>query len=151
MDVMMAMFQQLVSPEQKQISALVDTMGGVSALRNNDKKLLFVEESASRVSSTPSAESRRAPRLGAKTTDAKPDADEIKNDIFEEPSAAAEKNQIVFFRKFKAQQNQILDELSRVVKREGDRVIEEVRGGPHERIIDPVSDLSRCLFANVRQ
>ena len=141
---MIGMFQQLVSPEQKQISALVDTMGGVSALRNNDKKLLHVEETASKVSGTPSAESRHAPRPGAKPADAKLNAEDIKNDVFEDPNAAAEKNQIVFFRKFKAQQNQILDELSLVVKREGDRVIEEVRGGPHERIIDPVSDFSSC-------
>ena len=144
MDVMFAMFQQLASPAQKEISALVDTMGGVGALRNNDKKLLLVEETASRVSGAPSAESHHASRPGAKPMDAKLNADDIKNDIFEDPNAAAEKNQIVFFRKFKAQQNQILDELSLVVKREGDRVIEEVRGGPHERIIDPVSDLSPC-------
>ena len=144
MDVMFAMFQQLASPAQKEISELVDTMGGVGALRNNDKKLLLVEETASRVSGAPSGESHHAPRPGAKPMDAKLNADDIKNDIFEDPNAAAEKNQIVFFRKFKAQQNQILDELSLVVKREGDRVIEEVRGGPHERIIDPVSDLSPC-------
>jgi len=39
MDVMIGMFQQLAVPEQKPLSALDDTMGGVSTLRNNDKKL----------------------------------------------------------------------------------------------------------------
>jgi hypothetical protein len=144
MDVMITVFQQLISPEQKQISALVAEMGGVGALRNNNKMLLLLEETANKVSSTPSAEGHRA--LRAKPTDAKPNADDIKNDIFEDPNAAAEKNRIVFSRKFEAQKNQILDELTHVVKREGDRVIQEVKGGPHERIIDPVSGVLPCLL-----
>jgi hypothetical protein len=149
MDVIITVFQQLVSPEEKQISALVAEMGGVSALQNDDKMLLLLDETTSKASSAPNAEARRAPRLGAKPTDAKPDADDIKNDIFEDPNAASEKNQVVFFRKFEAQKNQILDELTHVVEREGDRVIREVKAGPHERIIDRVSGFSPCLFTNV--
>ena len=45
---MIDMFRRLFGPEQKQIS--VDTMGDISAQRNNDN---YVEE---RVSGTPSAE-----------------------------------------------------------------------------------------------
>ena len=122
---MMVVFQQLVSPEQKQISALVDEMGGVSALRNNDKMLLYLDETVSKVSSTLGAEGRRARRENS--TDAKPSADNIVNEIFEDPDAAAEKNQIVFFHKFEAQKNQIIQELSLVVEREGDRIIRETR------------------------
>ena len=122
---MMVVFQQLVSPEQKQISALVDEMGGVSALRNNDKMLLYLDETVSKASSTLGAEGRRAPRKNS--TDAKPSADNIVNEIFEDPDAAAEKNQIVFFHKFEAQKNQIIQELSLVVEREGDRIIRETR------------------------
>ena len=125
MDVMMVVFQQLVSPEQKQISALVDEMGGVSALRNNDKMLLYLDETLSKASSTLGAEGCRAPRENS--TDAKPSADNIVNEIFEDPDAAAEKNQIVFFHKFEAQKNQIIQELSLVVEREGDRIIRETR------------------------
>jgi hypothetical protein len=143
MDVMIAIFQQLVSPEQKQISALVAEMGGVGALRNNKKMLLLLEETANKASSTPSAEGHHR-ALRAQPTEAKPNADDIKNDIFEDPNAAAEKNRVVFFRKFEAQKNQILDELTHVIKREGDRVIQEVKGGPHERIIDRVSGRSPC-------
>ena len=146
MDVIITVFQQLVSPEEKQISALVAEMGGVSALQNDDKMLLLLDETTSKASSTPNAEARRAPR--SKPTDAKPDADDIKNDIFEDPNAASEKNQVVFFRKFEAQKNQILDELTHVIEREGDRVIREVKAGPHERIIDRVSGFSPA-FTNV--
>jgi hypothetical protein len=146
MDVIITVFQQLVSPEEKQISAQVAEMGGVSVVQNNDKILLWLDETASKASSTPNAEARRAPR--AKPTDAKPDADDIRNDIFEDPNVASEKNRIVFFRKFEAQKNQILDELTHVVERESDRVIREVKTGPHERILDRVSGLSPCIFTN---
>ena len=139
MDIMMAMFQQLVGPEQKELSALVTVNGGVKALRNNDKMLLFLEETANKSSSAPSADGHRA--LRAKSNDVKPNADDLKNDIFEDPSAAVEKNRDVFFRKFEVQKNQIIDELTLVVKRESDRVVKEVKGGPHERILDRVSGL----------
>jgi len=128
MDIMMAMFQQLVGPEQKELSALVTANGGVKALRSNDNMLLSLEETANKSSITPSADGHRAPRV--KTNDAKPNADDLKNDIFEDPSAAVEKNRDVFFRKFEVQKNQITEELKRVVEREGDRVIKEVKGGP---------------------
>jgi len=142
MDIMMAMFQQLVGPEQKELSALVTANGGVKALRNNDKMLLLLEETANKSSSTPNADGHRAPR--AKSNDTKPNADDLKNDIFEDPSVAVEKNRDVFFRKFEVQKNQIIDELTLVVKRESDRVIKEVKGGPHERVLDRVSGLTPC-------
>jgi hypothetical protein len=138
MNIMMAMFQQLVGPEQKELSALVTANGGVTALRNDDKALVLLEEMASKASSTSpaSAEVHHGPRT--KAQDAK-HADDLQNDIFEEPVAALEKNRAVFFRKFEAQKNQIVDELSLVMKRESDRVIQEVKGGPHERLLDRVS------------
>ena len=144
MDIMMSMFQQLVGPEQKELSALVTVNGGVKALRNNDKMLLFLEETANKSSSTPSADGHRA--LRAKSNDVKPNADDLKNDIFEDPIAAVEKNRDVFFRKFEVQKNQIIDELTLVVKRESDRVVKEVKGGPHERILDRVSGLGVHLL-----
>ena len=144
MDVMIAMFQQLVSPEQEELSMLVNANGGVKALRNNDKMLLILDETASKASSTPSAEGHRAPR--AKANDASPNAADLKNDIFEDPGTAMEKNRTVFFRKFEAQKKQIIEELTIVVKRESDRVIHEVMGGPHERILDRVSGLTLYSF-----
>jgi hypothetical protein len=132
---MMAMFQQLANPEQKGLSARVTVNGGIKALRNNDKMLLSLEETASKGSSTSSVESHRAPRPKANDPN---HAEVLKNDIFEDPGAAVEKNQTVFFRKFEAQKSQIT-ELSPVIRRESDRVIQEGKGGPHERILDRVS------------
>ncbi|KAI9464111.1 hypothetical protein BJY52DRAFT_887328 [Lactarius psammicola] len=133
-DALKAMFEQFVSPEQKQLAATVAANGGVKALRNNDKMLLALEKTASKAPSAPSAEVHRAPR--AKASDASPNAEDLRTDIFEDPDAAVEKNQVVYFRKFEAQKRQIVDELAFVVKRESDRVIQEMKGGPHDRIRD---------------
>ena len=130
------MFEQLVSPEQKQLAATVAANGGVKALRNNDKMLLALEKTASKAPSASSAEGHRA--AYAKTGDTNQNADDLRMEIFEDPDAAVEKNQTVFFRKFEAQKRQIIDELTLVVKRESDRVIQEIKGGPHERIRDRV-------------
>lgn len=137
MNVMIAMFQQLVSPEQKNLSQLVAAKGGVKALRNNDKMLLSLEESSNKATRAPNSEGRRMPH--AKASDANPNVDDLRKDIFEDPDAAADKNRIVFFRKFEVQKRQIIDELTLVVTRESDRVIQVVKGGPHERILDRVS------------
>jgi len=56
----------------------------------------------------------------------------------EDPNAAAEKNWALFSRKFEAQKNQIIDELTLVVQRESDRVIQELKGKAHEHIRDRV-------------
>jgi hypothetical protein len=140
MDAMKALFQQLVSPEQKQLSDLVTSRGGLRALKDDDKTLLEMEKAAAKASNTPKAEVGRARREQPKDTALS--ADDLRKDILEDPNVVVEKNLTVFSRKFEAQKNQIVDELRLVVKRESDRVIQEVKGGPHERILDRVSGLS---------
>ena len=139
---MKALFQQLVSPEQKRLSELVTARGGLKVLKDNDKTLLELERTAQRVSSAPKAEVGRARREQPK--DISLSADDLRRDILEDPTVAVEKNLTVFSRKFEAQKNQIVDEVTLVVKRESDRVIQEVKAGPHERVLDRVSG---CLFA----
>ena len=103
---MVVVFQQLISPAEKELSALVTTNGGVKALRNNDKLLLTLEESASKVSSTPSAEGDVT--LQTKANAEIPNADDLRNVIFEDPDTAVEKNFTPFLLKFEAQMNQII-------------------------------------------
>ena len=136
MDILKAMFEQLVSPEQRQLAATVVANGGVKALRNNDKMLLSLEKTASKDPIAPGDEEHRA--LWAKPGDGSQNADDLRTDLFEDPEAAVEKNQAVYFRKFEAQKRQIIDELTFVVQRESDRVIQELKTGPHERIRDRV-------------
>jgi hypothetical protein len=132
MNTVKALFEQLVSPEQKQLLDLVKAKGGVDVLRNNDKILLDLEKTTSKGSSSPSVEGHRTRQTKSANTD--PEVEDLRVDILEDPNAAAEKNWVMFSRKFEAQKNQIIDELALVVRHEGDRVIRELKGKAHERI-----------------
>ena len=136
MDVMKALFEQLISPEQKLLSDLINAKGGVTVLRNNDKVLLDLEKTASKASGSPSVEEPGTRQT--KPSNVNLELGSLREDILEDPNAAAEKNWVMFSRKFEAQKNQIVDELTLVVKRESDRVIRELNGKAHERIRDRV-------------
>ena len=64
----------------------------------------------------------------------------LKMELFESLELAIKKNLDVFERKFKMQQRELAEEVRRMMHHEGDRVIEAFTSGPHERIIDPVSE-----------
>ena len=134
---MKTLFEQLVSPEQKQLSDLVEAKGGIKVLRNDDKMLLDLEKTASKASGSANVEGHRARRTKSAIADSKVKKD-LKRDIFEDPDTAVKKNWVMFSRKFEAQKNQIIDELAFVVRHEGDRVIQELKGKAHERIRDGV-------------
>lgn len=121
---------------------LVDAKGGVKALRDDNKMLLDLEKTVSKAPSA-TAEGGRGHREQPK--DANASTDDLKSDIFEDPNTAAEKNWVIFSRKFEAQKNQIIDELSLVVQRESDRVVRELQGSAHERIRDRVRLLHATL------
>ena len=149
---MKAMFEQLVSPEQKLLSDLVNAKGGAAVLRN-DKVLLDLEKTAVKASISPCIEGHRSPSVEghrmhqAKSGDTGREVVNLREDILEDPITAAEKNWVVFSRKFEAQKNQIVDELTRVVRRETDRVVRELKGKAHERIRDRVGlSLFAALF-----
>jgi hypothetical protein len=137
MNEMKALFQQLISPEQKQLSELVARKGGVKALRGNERAFIELEMAVSNASGQPGTEGLRVRQK--KLGDADPEIDNLRNEILEDPNAAADNNWKVFSRKFDAQRNQIIDKLTLVVQRESDRVIRGVQGSAHERIRDQVS------------
>ncbi|KAJ7058048.1 hypothetical protein C8F01DRAFT_1149302 [Mycena amicta] len=132
MDMMMKMFSQMVAPEQKDLLRLVEQKGGVEACQDNDKilkELCDLEAKSSSPSNGPATS-----KAGAKTTNA---VDDLKDELMTDVEAALEKNQLVFSRKFEVQKRQIVDELSKVIEREGDRVISAITAGPHDKLIDP--------------
>ncbi|KAJ6560234.1 hypothetical protein B0H19DRAFT_1146862 [Mycena capillaripes] len=126
MELMMRMFQQFTTPEQKDIMKVVESKGGLKACQENDKILKELNDMEN--VGNPSS----AAGLGKSSNLA-----DLKEDLHLDPDAAMEKNMAVFARKFEVQKRQIIDELSRVVQREGDRVISAVTAGPHDKILDP--------------
>ncbi|KAF8178111.1 hypothetical protein K438DRAFT_1938825 [Mycena galopus ATCC 62051] len=126
MDMMLKLFQQFVSPEQKEMARLVEQRGGQAVL-DNDKALeeLSDLENKSRGSQRTSAAS------GSKNIEG------LKDDLHTDPDTAMEQNMTKFAQKLEVQMRQITDEMNRIAERQGDRIISAVTGGPHEKILDP--------------
>jgi hypothetical protein len=137
MNELKALFQELVSPGQKQILEALAKNGGVEGLRKNQnlRELRKVEKSVTKSPNQPKVEENRI--SPAKLRDENLELDNLKNDIFENPNAAIEDNWARFNRKFEAQSDQI-KELTHVVQQQGDRAVREIRGSAHERILDQV-------------
>ncbi|KAI0356357.1 hypothetical protein OH77DRAFT_1503798 [Trametes cingulata] len=64
------------------------------------------------------------------------DVGRLMQDLADDPETAVRKNYVWFERKFALQQRNIIREMTRVVVYEGDRVINTVLEGPHEKILD---------------
>jgi len=126
MEVMLQMFQTLLTPEQKKLADMVEKKGGNAVLDNEGvmKELVAVEVSLSSASGRHSNE--------------RFDLAEIQHEITDDPTGAIEKNAESFNRKFDMQRRQIQEDIARAVRREGDRIITAVTAGPHDRIVDPV-------------
>ncbi|KAJ6593779.1 hypothetical protein B0H19DRAFT_34811 [Mycena capillaripes] len=131
MDMMMKMFQQFVAPEQKEMMRIVEQKGGLQACQENDKILKELSDLEAKSSSSLGGAANSA--KSAQNTSA---LEDLKDDLMVDPEAAMEKNLTVFSRKFEVQKRQIVDELTKVVEREGDRVISAITAGPHDKIID---------------
>lgn len=126
MEVMLQMFQTLLTPEQKKLADMVEKKGGNAVLDNEGvmKELVAVEVSLSSASGRHNNE--------------RFDLAEIQHEITDDPTSAIEKNAESFNRKFDMQRRQIQEDIARAVRREGDRIITAVTAGPHDRIVDPV-------------
>lgn len=135
MELMMKMFEQFVAPDQKNLVMAVQARGGPEACQNSEKALKELNEieNKAEVSANPTQlSSRKLPPKAANFED-------LQQELHADPEQEIEKNMSVFTRKFEIQQRQLIEELSRIIQREGDRVISAVTSGPHDKIIDPVS------------
>ncbi|KAF8529737.1 hypothetical protein BU17DRAFT_36437, partial [Hysterangium stoloniferum] len=132
LDLMMQMLKQLVSPEEKEMAQLVEKRGGVEAVQNNKKALEELNKLAHK-----NTASLELISTGPQKTLNKDDMEELLEDLHTSPDKAMEKNEKVFERKFEIQQRQITEELTRVLGREGDRIISAITSGPRDRLIDP--------------
>ena len=77
----------------------------------------------------------------------------LRQELAQAPSAEIKKNLEAFERKFEIQTRELAEEMKRFVVHEGDRVINSVLAGPHERIIDPVclrNSFNTTLHTNTR-
>ena len=137
LDVLLAIFPRIVSPEQQQLAALVENRGGEEVvMRDNDTlKELLKFKPAGEIDQEKRSSGRDGPEQNRHEDN---DLAVVKQELFDSPELAIKKNLEVFEQKFKMQQRELAEEMRRMVHHEGDRVIEAVTAGPHDRIIDPV-------------
>ncbi|KAJ7246566.1 hypothetical protein B0H12DRAFT_758041 [Mycena haematopus] len=136
MDLMMKMFSQFVTPEQKEMARLVEQKGGLQACQDNDKVLKELNELEQKSGAAP----RQGPtsaKGSASATNSKSGLEDLKDDLMTDIDDAIAKNMTAFDRKFEVQTRQIIDEMSKVVERQGDRIIGAITAGPHDKIVDP--------------
>src|ERR1700753_4014508 len=124
MDVMVKLFQEFVTPQQKTLAARVGAMDEKAVLEDEQTmKELADEESA----------------LQGQSGGTRPfDLVELQQEIRGDPEEAIRTNAEFFDRKFEIQRRQLAEDFARAFKREGDRIISEVTAGPHDRTVDPV-------------
>ncbi|TFK86599.1 hypothetical protein K466DRAFT_587082 [Polyporus arcularius HHB13444] len=133
-DIVLEFFAKAVTPEQQELAVLVHKKGGPTAVMGDDSTL---EEM---LKFKPSSATSATKRDGAEVKYHDAGGDEltiVKEELFDSPELAIRKNLDIFERKFKMQQRELTEEVKRVIHHEGDRVIEAVTSGPHERIVDP--------------
>ncbi|KAJ7437086.1 hypothetical protein B0H11DRAFT_2206778 [Mycena galericulata] len=137
MDMMLKMFAQFVTPEQREMGRLVEQKGGLEAVQGNDKDLKELYELENKSSGGGPPATLQSTK-GSVSSGGKSSAlDDLREELKLDPDAAMAKNATTFSRKLEAQTRQIIDELTKVVERQGDRVISAITAGPHDKIIDP--------------
>ncbi|KAI0661089.1 hypothetical protein C8Q70DRAFT_911215 [Cubamyces menziesii] len=133
MDAILEFFAKAVSPEQQEMAALVQKRGGSMAVmgsRDALSELLRLK---------PTAAAKHGEREASQRNihSDEDDLESLRIELFESPAAAIRNNLEVFERKLKMQQRVFAEEMRGMVHHEGDRVIDAVTSGPHDRIIDP--------------
>ncbi|KAM5533024.1 hypothetical protein V8D89_013292 [Ganoderma adspersum] len=137
-DMVLDFFSKVVSPEQQELAALVQKKGGPTAVMGDNETLkeLLKFTPATAIGQA----KRRGGRDGVEHNSHFQDGDDlavVKQELFDSPELAIRKNLEVFEHKFEMQQRVLAEEMRQVVHHEGDRVIEVVTSGPHDRIVDP--------------
>ncbi len=137
-DIVIEFFTKFVSPEQQELATLIAKKGGPMVVMgdNNALQELLKFKPGSKTSL-----GKRTDREGAesKGVTEKDELEVVKEELFDSPELAIRKNLEIFERKFMVQKRELVDEVGKIVHHEGDRVIEAITSGPHERILDPVS------------
>ncbi|RDX47112.1 hypothetical protein OH76DRAFT_1527023 [Lentinus brumalis] len=119
------------SPEQQRLREIVERNGGAEAVTSDDVLLEMVLKAnplAAVSASTVGEHENDLDTSGLAT---------IKAELLESTTDALERNFEVFERKFRLQEMKIVEELTHVAHKEGDRIIESVLDGPHNEIHNP--------------
>lgn len=131
---MMMVFQSIGSTEHSELKALVmPELEDKRSLERVLKDNTDLVKSASRAGKANPANNSLA--------DLQDDVQDALRELAEDTEnthADEERNMKYFDTKFALQKQQIIEEMERVIVRESDRVISELKSGPHDRLVDKV-------------
>ncbi|TBU25684.1 hypothetical protein BD311DRAFT_492317 [Dichomitus squalens] len=128
MDRVLRYLDACTSPEERELARQVDLRGGPQAVMQDEKLLKEVSE----YRTGPSGSDRKARTKGV--------VDEFKalqTDLQTDVQTSIHQNMEQFQAKFLVQQRELEEQMRRAMHREGDRIIDAVNAGPHDKIIDP--------------
>ncbi|KAI8975856.1 hypothetical protein BD414DRAFT_423775 [Trametes punicea] len=136
-DILLDFFVNAVTPEQRELAAIVEKMGGAAVVMRQDETLRELLQFQSTTQLTVTHSEFTEPQQGLEHNSSEEDLVFLRRDLLESPGVAIQRNLEVFERKIRMQQRELAQEMRGMVHHEGDRVIEAVTSGPHDRIVDP--------------
>jgi hypothetical protein len=134
------LFRKLETPNEKELMKQVDARGGVKACLEDDEALKELMTISQKQDASGTRRNISEAKGVHRVKEEKTLFAELKTELKEDVEVILEKNMVVFERKLAMQQEQLLAGMTTVVQREGDRVISAITSGPHDRILDPVSN-----------
>ena len=131
-DIMQQLFKEFINSQERELAMKVKGMGGEAAALQNEQAMreLVNRESELTAGDEPAFATHSVQKRSFNFV-------ELQQEIDGDPDKAIEQHAESFNLKF-GLQKRIVEELSRVVRRDGDRVIDALTAGPHDRIVDPV-------------
>ncbi|KAJ7639351.1 hypothetical protein FB45DRAFT_1024083 [Roridomyces roridus] len=137
MDMMMKMFQNFMSPDQAEMARLVEQRGGLDAVKDNDKMLQELSDIGDKAAGGGAQTQLVGAKGSANANNKAAGLEGLRDELNTDPDAAIQKNATAFDRKFAVQTRQIVEEVSKEMARQGDRIISAITAGPHDKILDP--------------
>ena len=129
---MQQLFKEFISSQQRELAMKVEGMGGQAAALQNEQAMKELVDNELKL--TAGDEPAFPTHPGQKRPF---NFVELQQEIDGDPDRTIEQHAESFNLKFDLQKR-IVEELGRVVTRDGDRVISALTAGPHDRIVDPV-------------
>jgi hypothetical protein len=128
---MALVFQKLRSPEERELLVFAESRGGIDKIVANDSLLSDLFGQATSRKDRLGKDSQEAGVKNSKSPSA------LREESEKDPDDVVKADAKTFENKFDAVRVQF-DQLKQTVRRESDRIIDEMQKGPHERILDRV-------------
>ena len=136
---LLELFKQMTPAEEVNLARRVDAKGGPQVVQGDDailKDLLDSEPLADDRTHAQESKATGKSQASGKSTPGKSSYSvrDLKQELHEDWGTAVKNNMEVFEGKFALQQRQLREELSKFIRDENDRILDNINSGPHDLI-----------------